>query len=61
MTLFQNNNSDLLFATVITIIPQWKIGSEANIWQTVTSALANARRWNALLILELFNQEMRFL
>jgi len=49
-----------IFQTVVTI-PQRKIVLEATIRRTETSALANARPWNALLILELFNEGMRFL
>ena len=62
MALLQNNDSDSLFAKdQVVTIPQWKIGLEATTWRTETSALANARPWNALLVLELFHKGMRFL
>ena len=63
MALLQNNDSDSLFAKdQVVTIPKWKIGLEATTWRTETSAgLANARPWNALLILELFHKGMRFL
>ena len=63
VALLQNNDSNSLFAKdQVVTIPQWKIGLEATTWQTETSvSLANARPWNALLILELFHKGMTFL
>jgi len=48
-----NNNSEFLFAKDLSQSAIEKIGLEATRRKTETSSQANAKRWNALLILKL--------